>query len=329
MTTPSAPFFTIAIPTFNRAEMLRPCLESLVRQSFKDFEIIVADNASTDETPAVVKAIGDPRIQYLRHERNIGAYENFIHCSTLGRGEFLVLHQDDDLLHEDFLNRCHQVAATRPEVTVYGCVALAGSAAGGYTASVLPDLLQGRFDWPLRDEPMVVDGRRMAVRFLFSHCMNHPAIALRRSALVRAGGYGPAPDCYCDLVTIPRVMAQGMVAYDPRVGGLGRLHLAQYSSQTTKAKRELLTHHTFRYQIDSLRELVPDWPHILRRELASHSAKNLMPMLKDLVGFRAPAEWTSIVWERCQQAEPRRTKLTKTLLSRIGAKNTLRLMAGG
>ncbi len=222
-----ATFFTIAIPTFNRAEWLRACLEAILRQSFADFELIVADNASTDATPAVVAALRDPRIQYIRHERNLGGYENFVFCSKLGQGEFLVLHQDDDLLHADFLRRCHAVAVARPEVAAYGSMTMAGDAAAGYSASALPDLLHGRFAWPLGDEPQLVDGKRMAVRFLFSHCVNHPAIALRRTALAAAGGYGPAPDCYCDLVTIPRVMAQGVMAYDPRVGGLGRTHPAQ------------------------------------------------------------------------------------------------------
>jgi hypothetical protein len=321
------PFFTIAIPTCNRADYLAGCLAGLTAQTFPDFEIIIADNASTDNTREIVESMGDPRISYIRHGQNIGAYENFIYCSTLGTGEFLILHQDDDLLHADFLKRCHAVATAHPELAVYGSAALSGDAATGYSASVLPDLLASQFDWPLREEPMVVDGRRMAVRFLFSHCMNHPAIALRRSALVAAGGYGPSADCYCDLVTIPRVMAQGAVAYDPRMGGLGRVHAAQFSTRTSKQRRAQMTHQTFCYQVDSLKKFAPNWPEVLVQELASQPVKKLMPLLKDLNGFHAPPELTRLVWDRCREGQPNRPKLLRLLLSRIGVKNTLRLLA--
>jgi hypothetical protein len=324
---PSSPFCTIAIPTYNRAEWLGGCIESLLRQSFPDFEIIVADNASSDDTSAVVRQLTDPRIQYIRHDQNLGAYENFMFCARAGRGEFLIVHQDDDLLHPDFLKRSHQAAAMHPDVTVYGSATLSGDTVVGYSSRVLPDLITGHFDWPLRGEPMLLDGRRMAVRYLFSACVNHPAVALRRSALAAAGGYGPGAEYYCDLVTVPRVMTQGLVAYDPRIGGLSRRHPAQCSTQTSKPQRAQWTHNTFHRQIASLRELVPDWPQMLRSELAPLPAKSLMPMLKDLVGFRAPSEWTSIVWERCRQAEPNRARLLKLLLTRIGVKNTMRLLA--
>ena len=60
----SPPFFSVVIPTFNRAEKLRCALESLAGQTFKDFEVIVCDDGSSDHTPAVVSSFTE-RIQVV------------------------------------------------------------------------------------------------------------------------------------------------------------------------------------------------------------------------------------------------------------------------
>lgn len=101
------PLVTIAIPTYNRGKTFLPqTLQSALDQSYPNLEIIVSDNASTDDTESVVKAFNDPRIRYVRHSQNIGHCRNFNFCIETAKGYYFLLLQDDDLIDPDFIDLC-------------------------------------------------------------------------------------------------------------------------------------------------------------------------------------------------------------------------------
>jgi glycosyltransferase involved in cell wall biosynthesis len=98
---------TIAIPTFNRADGNLICaLQSAISQTYKNIEIIVSDNCSSDHTEQVVKQFKDPRLQYVRHPENIGANANFNFCLSQAKGDYFLLLHDDDLIDDDFVSVC-------------------------------------------------------------------------------------------------------------------------------------------------------------------------------------------------------------------------------
>jgi len=66
--TNKTPFFSVCIPTYNRANFLPQAIESVLAQDFTDFELIICDNASTDNTQEVVEKYQDKRIRYCRYE---------------------------------------------------------------------------------------------------------------------------------------------------------------------------------------------------------------------------------------------------------------------
>ena len=80
------PFFTVAIPTYNRAHYLPYTLSCLLQQTFKDFEVIISDNASTDNTPEIVRQFGDRRIQYVRQPILKDPVENWYACAEMATG---------------------------------------------------------------------------------------------------------------------------------------------------------------------------------------------------------------------------------------------------
>jgi glycosyltransferase involved in cell wall biosynthesis len=108
---------TIAVPTRNRAALLQQLLESIAAQTFSDFEVIVCDNASEDDTPAVVRSFGEPfRIE--RSDVDIGFAPNHLRALECGSGRYLAVVQDDDLLDPSSLARKVAVLEANPDVTM-------------------------------------------------------------------------------------------------------------------------------------------------------------------------------------------------------------------
>jgi glycosyltransferase involved in cell wall biosynthesis len=105
------PLVTIAIPTYNRAGSYLPvALRSALAQSYPRLEVLVADNASTDETASVLHGITDKRLRYLRHQVNVGANRNYNYCLREARGDYFLLLHDDDVVDEDFVAACMAAA---------------------------------------------------------------------------------------------------------------------------------------------------------------------------------------------------------------------------
>jgi Glycosyl transferase family 2 len=94
---------TVAIPSYNRATLLKRSLESVLRQDHPDFHIVVLDNASPDHTEDVARSFDDSRVTYIRHETNIGGFRNFRYAMTMPRGAYLTVFQDDDEMCQGFL----------------------------------------------------------------------------------------------------------------------------------------------------------------------------------------------------------------------------------
>ncbi len=110
------PQISVCIPTFNRAAMLGESIASVLGQSFGDFELIVSDNASDDETESVVRSLADKRISYLRNKRNVGPCENMNLCLVRCRGEFIAFLPDDDLMLPQNLQQKREVLEANREV---------------------------------------------------------------------------------------------------------------------------------------------------------------------------------------------------------------------
>lgn len=91
-----SPLITVCIPTFNRPAYLREAIESVLRQTYVDFELRIYDNGSSPDTAGLVAAIGDNRIRYFQNHRNIGVPANFVRALSEARGRYCALLCDDD-----------------------------------------------------------------------------------------------------------------------------------------------------------------------------------------------------------------------------------------
>ncbi|MFH1246382.1 MAG: glycosyltransferase family 2 protein [Candidatus Liptonbacteria bacterium] len=94
----TAPRITILLATYNRAHALGPTIESIRAQSFSDWEIVITDDGSTDNTPETVREWQkkEPRIRYVRSEVNQGISKNYNQGFKIARGEYIAMIDDDD-----------------------------------------------------------------------------------------------------------------------------------------------------------------------------------------------------------------------------------------
>ncbi len=120
MTTNAVPRVSIGLPVYNGENFLSEAIDTLLNQTFSDFELIISDNASTDGTEQICRqyAENDPRIVYHRSEDNRGAAWNFNNTYHLARGEYFKWAAHDDTHHPEFLARCVEVLDKEPEVVL-------------------------------------------------------------------------------------------------------------------------------------------------------------------------------------------------------------------
>jgi len=112
-----APRVSIGLPVYNGERFLAESLESLLAQTYRDFELIISDNASNDRTEEICRAYAarDPRIRYYREESNHGMAWNFNRVFALARGEFFKWAAYDDLHAPTFLEQCIATLDRHPE----------------------------------------------------------------------------------------------------------------------------------------------------------------------------------------------------------------------
>ena len=105
---------------YNGGASIRATVESVLAQTYDSFEVLVVDNASTDETEAVCRALAeaDDRVRYVRNDENIGQNNNFTRVYQLGRGDYFRWMGDDDSLKPGYLEACVAALDSDPSASL-------------------------------------------------------------------------------------------------------------------------------------------------------------------------------------------------------------------
>lgn len=177
------PLVTVAIPTFNRPEGLRRTLRSIAAQTWKNIEIIVSDNASTDPSVRAVicdAVATDTRIRAKRHHSNIGAIANFGSLLEEGVGEFFMWAADDDRWEPVFIERCMRALLRNPKLALCQMEAQYELARGG---GLYPFFCEGAAFYEV-----AADGPEARVEYLLRHTYGNLVYGVfRRGALFHRG----------------------------------------------------------------------------------------------------------------------------------------------
>jgi len=114
------PLVSIGIPVYNGERYLEQTIDSILSQTYSNFELIISDNGSTDRTQVICEKYGsqDGRIKYHRNEKNLGAAPNYNIVFELSSGEYFKWADYDDLLAPDFISKCVDILNTHPDVAV-------------------------------------------------------------------------------------------------------------------------------------------------------------------------------------------------------------------
>lgn len=118
--TSTAPRVSVGLPVYNGEEFLEEAIDSLLAQTFEDFELLLSDNASTDRTAEICRryASRDPRVRYWRNDRNIGGMRNATLTFWRARGEYFRWAAHDDVCEPTMLQRLVDELDARPDVAL-------------------------------------------------------------------------------------------------------------------------------------------------------------------------------------------------------------------
>ncbi len=182
MTIAKPPRLSIGLPVYNGERYLRFALDSILNQTYTDFELLINDNASTDNTKVICQeyASRDPRVRYFRNVENVGAAANFNMVFERARGEYFKWAAADDVISPEFLEACMNAFERDPSVVL------------AYTKVDRIDSsgeIDGTYDYPMR-----VDSPSAATRFHDLILVNHFCVAVfgivRREVLAKTALIG-------------------------------------------------------------------------------------------------------------------------------------------
>jgi hypothetical protein len=116
----AAPVVSLGMPVFDGERYMAETIDSILKQDVDGLELIVSDNASTDATEEIARsyAARDPRVRYVRNERNLGAARNYNQLVDLAKGRYFKWAGYDDLLQPGYVRRCVEVLDAELEVVL-------------------------------------------------------------------------------------------------------------------------------------------------------------------------------------------------------------------
>lgn len=176
------PKVSFAIPCYKLAHFLGECVNSILAQTYGDFELLILDDCSPDETAKVAAEFKDPRVRYIRNEANLGHIRNFNKGISLARGQYIWLISADDCLRRQYVLEKYVNLLERNKNVGY-CFCPAMILRDGKEAGV-----EGLLRWH-RKRDSIISGREL-VRYSAYGCpILSPTALVRKVCYTHSGGF--------------------------------------------------------------------------------------------------------------------------------------------
>lgn len=141
----SQPLVSICMPAFNVERTLRAALDSVLAQTYTNFEIVLVDDGSTDATQKIAESYSDERFRYIRNESNLGGYQTMNKAVGLAKGEFIAIYHTDDIYEPEIVEREVSYLLANPQSGAVFCMDHFMDAEGRiYGGASLPSEFEGR-----------------------------------------------------------------------------------------------------------------------------------------------------------------------------------------
>lgn len=211
------PKISVIMPAYNAEKYIAEAIDSILGQTFSDFELIILNDFSADATEELILSYRDPRIVYLKNEQNLGVAATLNRGLALAKGAYIARMDADDIALPERFARQTELLDGTPDIAAVGC-AIA-----------------------LFDETGVIDVRRfstdpaqMNVDLFFSCGLAHPSVMMRKSVIDALGGYDPAFEGLEDYELWCRVSKNHGVTTLPEVLFRYRVHGGQVTKNPSE-----------------------------------------------------------------------------------------------
>jgi glycosyltransferase involved in cell wall biosynthesis len=175
------PKVSFVVPCYKLAHLLPECINSILGQTFEDFEILIMDDCSPDNTPEVANSFKDPRVRHIRNEPNLRHLRNYNKGIELSRGEYIWLISADDYLRKPYvLENYIQVLEKSPRIGYSFCAGV--GVRKGLETEVLSYSIYDKHD-------CVVSGHRLLEKLAYSNIVLAASGLVRRECYQRHGAF--------------------------------------------------------------------------------------------------------------------------------------------
>lgn len=203
----SKPLVSILMLTYNRAHYIEEAIAGVVNQTYQNWELIIIDDGSTDNTASVVQKFQEPRIRYIKHTENAGLHARRHESLTYIKGKYIaVLDSDDYWTSADKLEKQVEFLESEPECVVVGTFATLIDSTG-------EKIGQSKF---------ATADRQIRNHILLRNQFVHSAVMFRTEAVEKTGGYQPI--LAEDMELILQLGKHGTLANIPQYFTAHRVH---------------------------------------------------------------------------------------------------------
>ncbi|MBF2026250.1 MAG: glycosyltransferase family 2 protein [Oscillatoriales cyanobacterium C42_A2020_001] len=296
------PLISICIPSYNGEKYFRECLDSILAQTFTDFEVLIVDDQSSDATLSIAQeyAQRDPRIKVLQNAQNLGLVGNWNRCIELAEGEWIKFVFQDDLITFDCLEKL--VNATRNGVDIVVCQRQFCFETGTsketqqhyQSMTSIGDSIGEKHFFSANEFSQIVLNR------IGDNFIGEPTVTfIRKSAFQKYGKFNPRLIQLCDLEYWIRIASNTGIAYVPEYLATFRIHGSATSSNN-------LTRRRWRIQMDvaiMLHEFLTNPIYANLRSIASASNQVSLLALARAKTYNAWRRLSQII-EETEHPEP-------------------------
>ena len=168
----NTPEITVLMPVFNNEKYLKQAIESILAQTYKDFELLIIDDGSTDGSNNIIQSFTDSRIRLVKNDTNEGLIKTLNKGIELAKGEFIARMDGDDIALPKRLEKQVEVLKSSPSVSMVACC-----------ISIIDEAGEEQGFWG--DDKLAITNEQIRNTLPNENCIAHPSVMIRKDKLMK------------------------------------------------------------------------------------------------------------------------------------------------